>query len=175
LSTEPLREALLAEVAGRDAAIRDLSFYSTSSDGDRYCSSLKRLSRAALTQSNERAQAVVAVNSAAPPAEAGDLSTGLAAATTARSAETVARPAALQLCVSCHETGIAPLLPLSNPTLLTRELRVRRSAHGALIDEIRFRLSPEAGAQHMPLGLNLSDADRQSLEAYFAALAAAPD
>ena len=173
LSTEPLREALLAEVAGRDAAIRDLSFYSTSSDGDRYCSSLKRLSRAALTQSNERAQAVVAVNSAAPPAEAGGLSTGLAAATTARSAETVARPAALQLCVSCHETGIAPLLPLSNPTQLTQQLRVRRSAHGALIDEIRFRLSPEAGAQHMPLGLNLSDAERESLESYFAALAAA--
>jgi len=42
-----------------------------------------------------------------------------------------------------------------------------------LIDEIRFRLSSAAGAQHMPLGLNLSDAERESLEAYFAGLAAA--
>src|SRR2546429_4859590 len=37
-----LREALLAEVATRDATIRDLSLYWTSSDGDRYCSYLQR-------------------------------------------------------------------------------------------------------------------------------------
>jgi hypothetical protein len=64
------------------------------------------------------------------------------------------------------------LLPFSDPTQLTQQLRVRPSAHGALLDEIRFRLSAAAGAQHMPLGLNVSDADRESLEAYFAALAA---
>src|SRR5204862_231058 len=58
------------------------------------------------------------------------------------------------------------------PSLPAQQLRVRPSAHGTLIDEIRFRLSAAAGAQHMPLGLNLSDADRESLEAYFAALAA---
>jgi len=43
-----------------------------------------------------------------------------------------------------------------------------------LIDEIRFRLSSAAGPHQMPLGLNLSDAERESLELlYFAALAAA--
>jgi hypothetical protein len=63
------------------------------------------------------------------------------------------------------------VLPFSDPTQLTQQLRVRPSAHGALLDEIHFRLSGAAGAQHMPLGLNLSDADRESLEAYFAGLA----
>ena len=71
--------------------------------------------------------------------------------------------------------GVAPLLAFSDPTQLMQQLRVRPSAHGALIDEIRFRLSAAAGAQHMPLGLNLSDADRESLEAYFEALAASSD
>ncbi len=159
---QPLRETLLAEVATRDAAIQDLSRYSTSSDGDRYCSYLKRRSRAALAPSNDSAQGVVAPHQTSP----------LARMDAAATAGTIAPPAALQLCVSCHETGVAPLLPFSDPTQLTQQLRVRPSAHGALIDEIRFRLSAAAGAQHMPLGLNLADADRESLEAYFAALAA---
>jgi len=159
---QPLRETLLAEVATRDATIRDLSLYWTSSDGDRYCSYLKRRSRTALTPSNDSAPGVVAPHQTSPFAR-------LDAAPTAAS---IAPPAALRLCVSCHETGVAPLLPFSDPTQLTQQLRVRPSAHGALLDEIRFRLSAAAGAQHMPLGLNLSDADRDSLEAYFAALAA---
>jgi hypothetical protein len=149
----------LAEVATRDAAIQDLSRYSTSSDGDRYCSYLKRRSRAALTPSNDGAQDVVALHQTSPLARVGPTAATLA-------------PPALQLCVSCHETGVAPWLPFSDPTQLTQQLRIRPAAHGALLDEIRFRLSAAAGAQHMPLGLNLSDADRESLEAYFAALAA---
>jgi len=163
LPAQPLREALLAEVATRDAAIQDLSRYSTSSDGDRYCSYLKRRSRAALTPSNDNPHGVAAPDSAAPLAGA------------APTAATLAPPAALQLCVGCHETGVAPLLPFSDPTQLMQQLRVRPSAHGALIDEIRFRLSAAARAQHMPLGLNLSDADRASLAAYFEALAGASD
>jgi len=52
----------LAEVATRDATIRDLSLYWTSSDGDRYCSYLKRRSRAALTPSNDGTNGVIALN-----------------------------------------------------------------------------------------------------------------
>ena len=168
LPTRPLRDTLLAAVASRDAAIRDLSFYATSSDGDRYCSFLKRRSKAALSRANDGAPAVVATS---PPAGPGDSATVSAVATTGPADTTVDRPAALQLCVNCHETGVAPLLPFSSPTQLTQELRARPSAHGVLIDEIRFRLSSEAGAQHMPLGLSLSDSERQRLEAYFEALA----
>jgi len=172
LPAQPLRETLLAEVATRDASIRDLSLYWTSSDGDRYCSYLKRRSRAALTPSNDGANGVIALDPTSPAAGAAADPTAVALAS-APAAETIARPAALQLCVSCHETGVAPLLPFSNPTQLAQQLRVRPSAHGALIDEIRFRLSSAAGPHQMPLGLNLSDAERESLESYFAALAAA--
>ena len=151
--------ALRGRATESDPAIRDLSLYWTSSDGDRYCSYLKRRSRAALTPAEDGAQGVVAPDPTSPLVRAG-------------AAPAITRPAALQLCVSCHETAVAPQLPFSDPTQLTQQLRVRPSAHGTLIDEIRFRLSAAAGAQHMPLGLNLSDADRDSLEAYFAALAA---
>jgi len=168
---QPLRETLLAEVATRDATIRDLSLYWTSSDGDRYCSYLKRRSRAALTPSNDGANGVIALDPTSPPAGVAPDPTAVLA--NAPAAATLARPAALQLCVSCHETGVAPLLPFSNAPQLAQQLRVRPSAHGALIDEIRFRLSSAAGPHQMPLGLNLSDAERESLESYFAALAAA--
>ncbi len=168
---QPLRETLLAEVATRDATIRDLSLYWTSSDGDRYCSYLKRRSRAALTPSNDGANGVIALDPTSPPAGVSPDPTAVLA--NAPAAATLARPAALQLCISCHETGVAPLLPFSDATRLAQQLRVRPSAHGALIDEIRFRLSSAAGPHQMPLGLNLSDAERDSLESYFAALAAA--
>jgi hypothetical protein len=175
LPVQPLRETLLAELAARDALIQDLSRYSTSSDGDRYCSYLKRRSRAALTASNDGAQGVVPLNPTAPLARAAAAPAAVAGAMETPTAAIIAPPAALQLCVSCHETGVAPLLPFSDPTQLTQQLRGRASAHGTLSDEIRFRLSSAAGAHQMPLGLNLSDADRESLEAYFAALAASSD
>jgi hypothetical protein len=173
LPAQPLRETLVAEVATRDAVIQDLSRYSTSSDGDRFCSYLKRRSRATLTASSDGAPGVVPLNPTAPLSRAAVAP--VAGAMNAPAAAIMAPPAALQLCVSCHETGVAPLLPFSDPTQLTQQLRVRPSAHGTLIDEIRFRLSAAAGAHQMPLGLNLSDADRDSLAAYFAALAASPD
>jgi cytochrome c553 len=86
-----------------------------------------------------------------------------------------APPPALQVCVGCHETGAAPLIPFSSPKLLAQRLRDRAAPRATLQDEIRFRLSPEAGAHRMPLGLNLADAERQALAAYFEALAASAD
>jgi hypothetical protein len=43
--------------------------------------------------------------------------------------------------------------------------------HGRLLDEILYRLTPEAGAQGMPLGLSISDDERRGLEEYFLLLA----
>src|SRR5262249_29406362 len=86
-----------------------------------------------------------------------------------------AAPAALQLCIACHETGVAPPLPFSDAVQLARRLNERGTPHGALLDEIRYRLSAAAGAQRMPLGLNLSDTDRVSLERYFVSLASSPN
>jgi hypothetical protein len=161
-ATPPLRAALLAAIAPGDRALETLSYSVTSADGDRYCSYLKRRSRGALagtdgTGSDTDAPspaAVAASHDAAPGAAAG------------------VPPAALRVCVSCHESGVAPHIPFSDPQLLALQLRGRSTPHGTLYDEIHFRLSAAAGAHRMPLGLNLADAERQRLEAYLAALAA---
>jgi hypothetical protein len=50
---------------------------------------------------------------------------------------------------------------------LTALLRAGHFAHGTLMDEIRWRLAPEAGAGRMPLGTNLNDAERDALLEYF--------
>ena len=172
-STATLRAALLAQVAERDPRIRDLGSYATSSDGDRYCNYLQRRSRAALSQlpAGFMGATAVGTTSTPPPGLAGGLPASPVMRASSGSAATLARPAALQSCVSCHAKDGAPQLPFLDPAQLTRELHVRPSAHGVLIDEIRFRLSPQAGARRMPLGLVLPDSERQSLERYFTALA----
>lgn len=175
-SRTSMREALLEEVVRRDATIRELFPYATSSDGDRYCTYLKRRSKAALREFMRK----TAVAGGAG-ATAGSSSNEGAAQPDTRSesppgtAAVPAAPTALQRCSQCHETGIAPSLAFSNATELKRDLRERPSAHGALLDEIRFRLSAAAGAQTMPLGVALPEAERRALEAYFIALAASPD
>jgi hypothetical protein len=169
-----LRQALLGEVAPRDAAILELFPYATSSDGDRYCTYLKRRSRAALLAYVDTtagpARAGTAADLFLPDKRASKLSLSMDVA--AGSAVVPATPAALLLCSQCHETGIAPAVAFSNARQLKRELQEKPAAHGALLDEILFRLSTDAGAQRMPLGTDLSEAQRRALEAYFVALAA---
>ena len=82
-----------------------------------------------------------------------------------------AAPALLQRCIGCHTQGVGPALPFDRPGVLAGLLRSRPSAHGTLIDEIVFRLSPEAGAGRMPLGFNPTEDDRSALSAYFERLA----
>jgi hypothetical protein len=156
VSTQPLRDALLAQVITQDPVVRALSFSATSADGDRFCTHLKRRSRDALFL----AKPVV--------------TTGETSASAFGTADGV-RPAVLQLCIGCHESGVAPDLPFSHPSQLAQALRTRPSAHGTLIDEIHFRLSPQAGTQRMPLLINLADAERRQLEDYFLAIAALPN
>ncbi|HYL03420.1 MAG TPA: hypothetical protein VEU54_08375 [Steroidobacteraceae bacterium] len=161
--SRPLREALLAAIAPGDRTLETLSYSETSADGDRYCSYLKRRSVAALAGPGSGAPEALAQ----PPAGGSD---GARAPATTGSGAT-APPAALRLCVNCHETGAAPLIPFSRPAMLARELRERPAPHGTLLEEIRYRLSAGAGAHRMPLGVNLADAEQQELDAYFATLA----
>ena len=170
-ATRALRETLLGEIAAHDPAVRGLSLYSTSADGDRYCSYLKRRSRSALSPTSSAASGSAQPPSGTAPAGPDAAAGGRTMPANVPAAMALERPPALKLCVSCHETGVAPALPFSDPTQLAQALRERPAAHGRLLDEIRFRLAPEAGAQHMPLGLNLSDAERHELETYLAALA----
>jgi hypothetical protein len=156
VSMQPLRDALLAQVVMQDPAVRALSFTATSVDGDRFCTYLKRRSRDAL----------FVAKPANPTSETSSSAVGAVGGV---------RPAALHLCIGCHESGVAPDLPFSHPLQLAQALRTRPSAHGTLIDEIHFRLSPQAGTQRMPLGVNLTDAERRRLEDYFVAIAALPN
>ena len=164
LSAQQLRDSLLAEVATRDPTVRELNFYSSGAGAGRYCSYLQRHSVAALSPSHEPSQRRAETEPASLVAAA--------AATDGLTASVVARPTALQLCINCHESGAAPPLPFSDPQQLAQQLRSRPAAHGTLFDEMLFRLSSAAGPQRMPLGINLSDTDRQALENYFTTVVA---
>jgi hypothetical protein len=82
-----------------------------------------------------------------------------------------ASPPLLQRCIGCHTQGVGPALPFDRPAVLAGLLQSRPSSHGTLIDEIVFRLSPQAGAGRMPLGFNPTDDERSALSAYFENLA----
>jgi cytochrome c553 len=176
LGAQPLRESLLVEVAAHDPAVRDSILAAGAQGAERYCSYLQRRSIAALSPTYDVAEGAGAASTPSSAVGPGALASSVAAPPATMSASiaagTLDRPPALQLCVSCHESGVAPPVPFSDPIQLTQQLRTRPAAHGTLLDEILFRLSAAAGLQHMPLGLNLADADRQNLENYFTTLAA---
>ena len=168
-----LRDALLAEVARRDGRIRSFSDYATSADGDRYCSYLMRRSRGALAWGPLQVGSAAAGVAATPGTQANSARPSQGrAATVVQGERQPTLPTTLKLCADCHQSGVAPKIPFSDPEQLRRELLSRPSGHGHLIDEIRFRLGPEAGAKRMPLGVNVSEAERLVLEQYFDELAA---
>jgi len=182
LPTQPLRDALLAEMSARDPMMFDLVSYASAWGAARYCAYLQRRSIAALSARQNTAQVMAASPHAAAAGGGGQgaslhtadvaLPVPVEAAATLSPMAALVRPAALQMCVNCHETGTAPSLPFSDPARLTHELQARPAAHGVLLDEILFRLSAAAGPRRMPLGTNLPDEERRALERYFTALAA---
>lgn len=170
-----LRNALLAEVARRDARVKPLSEYATSADGNRYCRYLQRNSQAALAHEPLRAGLGRAVATPAPTALAGHSEPPAEeTASVAVGRHDLSPPRTLNICVGCHESSVAPNIPFADAEQLKRELVSRVTSHGLLIDEIRFRLGPEAGSKRMPLNVNLADAERVELESYFLHLAAQP-
>jgi cytochrome c553 len=160
---DSLRDALLVQVIANDARVGELNEYATSSDGDRYCSYLKARSRAALAMRLPPGAPEISVS--VPGTVASDDRTR---------AGGLVPPAALEICASCHQSDIAPKIPFASAEQLKEQLLSRRAPHGSLIDEIRFRMSPEAGTMRMPLGMNLPDEQRIELENYFVQLAAQP-
>ena len=75
-------------------------------------------------------------------------------------------PASLRLCASCHTTGAAPPIPFDEPRSLAIKLHAAGYPHGQLIDEMRYRLSAQAGTQRMPLNLHLDEASVTALLTY---------
>jgi hypothetical protein len=143
---------LRKRVAQTSPEINDLAGFRTFSERDPYCAYLERRSRAVLAAA--RATAIAATSSSAVVPMSG-----------------AARiPALLQQCAGCHLGGVGPHLPFDHPPELAALLRGGRFAHGTLMDEIRWRLAPQAGAGRMPLGTNISDEERDALVQHFAAL-----
>jgi hypothetical protein len=148
-----LRDALLAEIAGHDPTLGELSSYATSVDGNRYCRYLQRRSQAALAATDVAAAADWSLSDRAPSA-------GL-------------HPQQLlQICGGCHESGAAPHIPFLEESALREALLRETKPRGRLLDEVLFRLSPDAADGRMPLGIRLSDAERGELERYLVALVA---
>jgi len=135
--------------------LKALADFRTFSERDPYCAYLARRSRAALA-------------TAAPPITIAGSQTAAVAEPTPGSART---QALLDKCASCHLAGVGPHLPLDRPPELAALLRRGHFAHGTLMDEIRWRLAPQAGAARMPLGSNLGDEEREALLQYFTAVA----
>jgi cytochrome c553 len=121
----------------------------TLSDPDRYCGYLRRRSRAALA-------GVEALAPAAPGSQIVEAAAN--------------GPALLSQCKTCHLGDVGPRLPFDQPERLAGQLTQGQFPRGNLLEEIRWRLGPEAGQGRMPLGTNLSQSERQTLIAYLSAL-----
>jgi hypothetical protein len=155
--TITLAAALRAWLARSDAALVDAAAYRTFDAADRYCTHLRRESRDALT----------AWYGSHPPPHAAP-----PAAQAAGSPGPARQPRLLGQCAACHGGDVAPHIPFADPAALAPLLVGGVYPRGRLLDEILFRLAPEAGVDRMPRGMNPAADEREALERYFIALAA---
>ena len=138
-----LERLLLRAVAASDSTLNKLASIREVSSSDSYCLYLRKQSRAAL-------------NGWAPSHEA-SLAT----------LQSKHRPTPIKTCISCHDGSAGPPLPFEKPENLAKLLKSGKYPRGTLLDEIHYRLSPAAGADRMPVGLNLTEDERGDLENYF--------
>jgi mono/diheme cytochrome c family protein len=155
--TLTMEQALFERVVRGDVALRDLVSYRTFNSEDAYCEHLRRESRQALAKWYG-----AGMNS--PPG-----------------AETAAAPSVgdghrsdaplIERCAACHSSDVAPPLPFADPDALGARLLGGHYPRGRLLDEILYRLTPQAGANRMPSGINVTAAEQRGLEDYFLSLA----
>ena len=147
-----LASALRADLAQSDLNIVPLHAAREGSTVDRYCAYLQERSRSTLSR----------VPGGGSPTTVRDEAAGDTHA---------ALQATVQHCASCHVGGAAPELPFGQPQALARLLDHGAYPHGHLVDEIMFRLSPQAAGGHMPPDMNISVAQREVLSIYLTSLA----
>jgi cytochrome c553 len=157
-----LEQALFSWLARTDPELRTAAAYRTFNSDDAYCQRLKRASQLSIAAWLEThaafAPATAASNDAAP---GGHHAPGSV-------------PTLVQQCAACHGSDIAPGLPFEDPVALARLLVDGNYPHGRLLDEVLFRLTPEAGAGRMPRGVAIDAAEQRELEGYFMNLAQVP-
>ena len=160
--TLTLEHALLDRVAGSDAGLRDLVSYRTYNPEDAYCEHLRRESRQALAtwygaEMNPPLQTSRGDETVVAAASMGD----------GRSS----KPPLMERCAVCHSSDVAPRLPFADPEALAPRLLAGHYPRGRLLDEILFRLTPQAGDNRMPRGITVSMTEQRELEDYFLTLA----
>jgi len=159
-------QLLFEWVAVTDGELRGLHAYRSFTSGDRYCEHLRRQSLSALE----------AWYTAHPWSEASASGAQSAPAVTGASDASNSpnpvswRPEFLDRCTSCHTGEVAPFIPFADPDALAKLLVKGSYPHGRLLDEILYRLAPEAGAKSMPRGLTITAVQRRLLEEYFLGL-----
>lgn len=155
--TITLAGALRAWLLRRDPALAAAAAYRNFGMEDAYCAHLRRASNDSLT----------GWYSSHPPAAQAPR---LAAAADAADGET--RPPLVTRCAACHGGDVAPRIPFLDPAALALGLAAGGYPRGRLLDEILYRLAPEAGADRMPRGINIDPDERHALERYFITVAA---
>jgi hypothetical protein len=150
--TQTLGQVLFEWVRVTDDDLRRLRAYRSFTGDDHYCEHLRQQS----------VQALEAWYTGHPATEA-----RMNAAQGAISS----RPELLDRCASCHTGEVAHVIPFADADALAKLLAHGNYPHGRLLDEILFRLAPEAGPRSMPRGITMSAAQRRGLEEYFRALA----
>ncbi|HLZ97430.1 MAG TPA: hypothetical protein VKP66_05735 [Steroidobacteraceae bacterium] len=155
-----LEQALFSWLSRTDPELPTVAAYRTFNPDDAYCQHLKRASRLSIAAWLETHAPF-----AAAPGPPRDTAPGIH--------ETGSMPALVQQCAACHGGDIAPALPFENPAVLATRLLDGNYPHGRLLDEILFRLTPEAGAGRMPRGVAVGAGEQRELEQYFMNLAQA--
>ena len=156
-----LEQALFDWLARSDADLRTLAAYRTFDPTDGYCGHLRQGSRSSLSAWYQSHPAAVPATPSIVSADAAQQQ-GLGQA-----------PPVLQQCVACHSSGAGPSLPFADARELSARLVDGHYPRGRLLDEILYRLTPEAGAARMPRGLNIDSTEQRQLEDYFVVLARA--
>ena len=152
-------QALFNWVATGDRELRTTAAFRTYGPHDSYCEHLKLRSRASL-EGWYRAH----------PAGGQQVGNALTHGAEPAGAGAALAPDLLRTCVACHNGRVGPSIPFADPVALRLRLQSGHYPHGNLLDEILYRLSPAAGSDRMPRGVDVDATQQHQLEIYFTSL-----
>ncbi len=150
-----LEQLFFERLAAGEPELRDLRSLRSFSATDGYCAALRGRSKRELTRFYAAAGAGQ-LHAGGPPIKDGALR----------------HPPLLDHCIACHDGEVGPALPFGDPVALAPRLTAEGYAHGRLLDEILYRLAPQAGPDRMPRDVIPTPAELHELEDYFTRVAA---
>ena len=151
-----LEQLFFERLAVAEPELRELRAFRSFSATDAYCEELRKRSRRELTAFYGVGAAELGHTASLPAQETG-----------------ARHPALLDHCVACHDGEVGPAFPFGDPVALAPRLIAGGYAHGRLLDEILYRLAPQAGTGRMPRDVIPTPAELRDLEDYFVNIAAA--